>query len=76
MAEASPRFYRLQIVLTLLGTVFLLGLCANLLREGSPPVAFGFGVVFCLLILLTAAMVILRLVGRQVKAAKQGRRKP
>lgn len=70
MAEASPKFYRIQIVLTLVGALFLLGLCGRLLREGSSPLSIGFGVVFCLLVFLAAAMAILRLVGQRVKATR------
>lgn len=70
MAEASPKFYRTQIVLTMIGTIFLLGLCGRLLREGSSPASIGFGVVFCLLIFLTAAMVVMRQLRQQAKARR------
>lgn len=71
MAEASKRFYRVQIVLTVVGAVLLFGLCAQLLRQGSTPVAFGFGVVFCLLLLLTLMMTVMRLVGKKYRQARK-----
>lgn len=76
MAEASPRFYRTQIVLTLIGAIFLLGLCGQLLREGNSALSIGFGVIFCLLIFLAVAMAILRIVGQRVKIARNNERKP
>lgn len=72
MAEASPKFYRIQIMLTLVGAVFLLGLCVRLLRENSTPAAVGFGVVFCLLVFLAVVMSVLRLLREVIRSRKRG----
>lgn len=74
MSEASRTFYRIHLVLTALGALFLLLLCGQfLLAKGMTPTAVGFGCVFLLLLLLAGWAVVRRLarLKREAGAAEQ-----
>lgn len=69
MAEASPAFYRIHLLLTVLGALFLLLLCGRfLLAKGMTAAAVGFGGIFLLLLLLAGWAVGMRF--KRLKHAK------